>query len=72
MQSVAESIDTSVSRPTQLIAEALLEQHDSGELILRAERLGFSQDITEAVVAVCCRNRQDEAGAGWRIRTSSS
>ena len=72
MQSVAVSIDTPVSRPTQLIAEALLEQHDSSELISRAERLGFSQDITDAVVTVCCRNRLNEASAECRIKIVGS
>jgi hypothetical protein len=63
MQSVATSTDTAVSRPTQLIAEALLDQHDSSELISRAQRLGFSHDVTEAVVTVCCRNRHGQKNA---------
>lgn len=45
-------------RPTQLVAEALIEQHDPEELTSRARQLGYSRDLTETVVAVCCRNRR--------------
>lgn len=49
-------------RPTQLVAEALIERHDSRELTTRARQLGYSRDLTETVVAVCCRgDRPDHA-----------
>ena len=58
MQSVAAVADASVFRPTQLIAEALIDRHDSSELTSRAQRLGISPDLTEVVVKVCCREQQ--------------
>lgn len=45
-------------RPTQLVAEALIDRHDPEELTSRARRLGYSRDLTETVVAVCCRNHR--------------
>jgi|GEM_PF-3404804 len=50
------SADQAVARPTQLIAEALVERHDSIELISRAKSLGLPRDLTEAVIKVCCRD----------------
>lgn len=43
-----------VLRPTQLVAEALIDRHDPEELISRARQLGYSRDLTRTVVAVCC------------------
>lgn len=45
-----------VLRPTQLVAEALIDRHDPEKLTSRARQLGYSRDLTETVVAVCCRN----------------
>jgi uncharacterized protein YjhX (UPF0386 family) len=72
MQSVATNADTAVSRPTQLIAEALLDQHNPTELISRAQRLGFSHDLTEAVVTVCCRDRDGQKTTDCHTRTPQS
>lgn len=66
MHTVAAVADVSVSRPTQLIAEALLERHDPDELTSRAQRLGFSPDVTRVVVTVCCRDEQDETPTPFR------
>lgn len=46
-----------VLRPTQLVAEALVNRHNTEELVSRARKLGFSRDLTETVVAVCCCDR---------------
>ncbi|HWV25528.1 MAG TPA: hypothetical protein VNZ58_15195 [Thermomicrobiales bacterium] len=57
MQSAPTSAMTQgVVRPTQLVAEALVDGHDPEELTSRARQLGYSRDLTETVVAVCCRN----------------
>lgn len=58
MNSVATRPAARVMRPTQLIAEALIDRKDSDELISRARQLGFSQDLTRTVVAVCCKDKK--------------
>lgn len=46
-------------RPSRLIAEALVLGHDAVEVTQRAEEMGLSESLTQAVVSVCCRNQQD-------------
>jgi hypothetical protein len=61
MNSVSARPAARVFRPTQLIAEALIDRKDSDELITRARQLGFSQDLTRTVVAVCCKDKKAHA-----------
>ncbi|MGC4190577.1 MAG: hypothetical protein QM589_04985 [Thermomicrobiales bacterium] len=42
-------------RPSIVIAEALVDRQQPAEIVDRARELGFSRDLTEAVVHVCCR-----------------
>ena len=58
MNSVAARPAARALRPTQLIAEALIDGKDPDELITRARQLGFSQDLTRTVVAVCCKDKK--------------
>jgi len=43
-------------RPSVIIAEALVDRHGPTEIVDRARELGFSHNLTEAVVAACCRS----------------
>lgn len=45
-----------VLRPARLIAEALVDGHNTEELVSRARKLGYPRDVIETVVAVCCQN----------------
>jgi hypothetical protein len=45
------------TRPTQLTAEALLQGHDEGTIADRSECLGFSPQVTSAIIAACCGAR---------------
>lgn len=48
-------------RPSRLIAEALVHGKNSDEVIQQAAEMGLSEDLTKAVVSVCCRdNRSSE------------
>ncbi len=40
-------------RPSLVIAEALVDRHGPTQIVNRAKRLGFSPDLTNAVVGVC-------------------
>lgn len=42
-------------RPSIVIAEALVDRHGPTEIVDRARQLGFSRDLTMAVVGACCR-----------------
>lgn len=61
MSSVPANADTIGVRPSRLIAEALVNQHDSNHVMWRAEKLGLSADLTEAMVAVCCCDKRQTA-----------
>jgi len=52
-------------RPSIVIAEALVDRQEPAEIADRARELGFSRDLTEAVVHACCRGtrRPDCRGA---------
>lgn len=65
------SANQAVARPTQLIAEALVERHDSMELSSRAKRLGLPRDLTEAVIKVCCREGKSGQNAAGTPPTIS-
>jgi hypothetical protein len=44
-------------RPSQVIAEALVERHAPNEIEARARQLGYSNCLTTAVVHACCGNK---------------
>ncbi len=46
-------------RPSLVVAEALVDRHEPSHIVDRARRLGFSQCMTKAVVAACCRTGAD-------------
>lgn len=41
-------------RPSLVVAEALVDRHGPTQIVNRARKLGFSPDLTYAVVGVCC------------------
>lgn len=42
-------------RPSLVVAEALVDRHGPSQIVARARRHGFSNCLTSAVVAACCR-----------------
>lgn len=42
-------------RPSLVVAEALVDRHGPSQIVDRARRHGFSNCLTSAVVAACCR-----------------
>lgn len=62
MSSVPVSADRAGVRPSRVIAEALVNHHDSDQVMSRAEKLGLSPDLTEAMIAVCCCDKHQTAG----------
>lgn len=72
MNSVATRPATRVLRPTQLIAEALIDRKDSDELTTRARQLGFSKDLTRTVVAVCCKDKEARPSTNAPAKSSRS
>lgn len=58
MKSVSMDAAVDQVRPSRLIAEALVLGHDSVEVTQRAQEMGLPESLTQAVVSVCCRDRQ--------------
>lgn len=46
-------------RPSLVVAEALVDRHGPSHIVARARRHGFSNCLTNAVVAACCRTATD-------------
>ncbi len=57
-------------RPSLVIAEALVDRHGPTQIVNRARKLGFSPDLTNAVVGVCCGRQHCEPSSAARLRTS--
>ena len=51
-------------RPSRLIAEALVNGHDSAEVTQRAQAMGLSESLTRAVVSACCREAHEPEHSG--------
>lgn len=49
----AKSLDESAPRPSELIAEALVQRLDPSRIAKRAARLGFSPQLTHVMVVAC-------------------
>jgi hypothetical protein len=49
----AMSQDESAPRPSELIAEALVQRLDPSRIAKRAARLGFSPQLTHVMVVAC-------------------
>ncbi len=60
MNSVSFDASVGQARPSRLIAEALVLRQDSSEVKERAEAMGLPKSLTDAVVSVCCRQKQAE------------
>ena len=58
-------------RPSQVIAEALVERQDPRQIADRAADLGFPRALAETIVAACCPDvlSAPPAGAGRRFGT---
>ncbi|MGC4107741.1 MAG: hypothetical protein QM753_15615 [Thermomicrobiales bacterium] len=63
--------EISTLRPSIVIAEALVDRQEPAELADRARELGFSRDLTEAVVHACCRGTRTASDCGGEITTTT-
>jgi hypothetical protein len=52
-------LDASAARPTQVIAEALVERYGPSQIASKADRLGLPQPLTRAILAACCATAVD-------------
>jgi hypothetical protein len=55
MSSAPSNTDARGLRPSQVIAEALIDRQEPAQVVNRARQLGFSRSLTTAVVAACCK-----------------
>lgn len=53
-------------RPSQVIAEALLERHSPSQITSRAARLGLPRPLTRAMVIACCATAVDTSSIPQR------
>lgn len=59
-------------RPSLVVAEALVDRQGPTQIAKRARKLGFSPDLTNAVVGVCCgRQHCEQPAAPTRLRPTS-
>jgi len=59
-------------RPSLVVAEALVDRQGPTQIVNRARKLGFSPDLTKAVVGVCCgRQHCDQPSSPTRLRPVS-
>lgn len=59
------SSEEAALRPSQLIAEALLQRQGPGQITARAAALGFPRSLTKAIVIACTSTATD---AAWRSK----
>lgn len=51
------TIESGSDRPSRLVAEALVMRQNPDVVQARAREMGLCEDLTEAVVRVCCQER---------------
>ncbi len=71
MTSVPES-EVRELRPSVIIAEALVDRDGPTEIVDRARKLGLSRNLTEAVVAVCCRSAKSPEQSSSHLPSSQT
>jgi hypothetical protein len=59
MSSAPSNTDARMLRPSQVLAEALVDRQEPAQLVNRARQLGYSRSLTTALVAACCKRSQD-------------
>jgi hypothetical protein len=57
--------EEAATRPSQVIAEALLQRQGPGQITARASALGFSRSLTRAIVIACTSTATDSL---WRAK----
>jgi hypothetical protein len=68
--SVASNHHARTLRPSLVVAEALVDRHGPSQIVARARRHGFSNCLTNAVVAACCRTATDQRSHPTRSATT--
>ena len=63
---VMSATEDRTPRPSRVIAEALVQRHGPGRIVAQAANLGFSPQLTRAMVAACCATAVDRSGAPRR------
>lgn len=61
MSGITLNAEVATLRPSRLAAEALVNGHDRKQIERRAQAMGISPDVTDVVVAVCCRCEDDDS-----------
>ena len=51
--------DVPKARPSQVIAEALVERYGPSQIASKAESIGLPQSLTRAILAACCATAID-------------
>lgn len=72
MSSAPSNTDARMLRPSQVIAEALVDRQGPAQLAHRARQLGYSRTLTTALVAACCKRNQDVLATWSRADLSGS
>jgi hypothetical protein len=59
--------EDSAPRPSQVIAEALVQRQGPGAITARASSLGYSQSLTRAIVCACTSTAVDPT---YRVKST--
>jgi len=70
--SVPSKIAARTLRPSLVVAEALVDRQGPSQIVARARRHGFSNCLTSAVVAACCRTATDQRPLSTSASSSST
>ena len=56
-------LDASEARPSQVIAEALVERYGPSQIESKADRLGLPRPLTDVILVACCATAVDRLDA---------
>ncbi len=59
-------LETTKTRPSQVIAEALVGRHSPSQITSRAATLGLPRPLTRAMVIACCATAVDVSASPRR------
>ncbi len=65
---IAVTSEESTPRPSQVIAEALVQRQGPGQIAARASALGFPRSLTRAIVIACTSTATDPT---WRTKSAT-
>ncbi len=67
--------DAPAARPSQVIAEALVERYGPSQIASKAEEVGLPRPLTRVILVACCATAVDQPGSrpgAWPMQASTT